>query len=178
MIELAKFKDALYQLVRPNRFFVYVTPPSIYDHGMENPELLVYLAQGASIPAKTIGQIELKHHGMSLFLPGDASHEDLSLTFFNHYGWEPRDFFEGWIEIMQAVQSDNSRTDGIDMIIDSGLEVHQIGDTEDDILAIYKFYDVFPKNVSSIELSMESNDAVETFTVDFAYSHWAQGEDE
>ncbi len=173
MIKLSEFKSQLAQLVRPNRFFIEITPPSIYDHG-QDLQFFTYLAQSAKIPEKNIGEIEIKYHGMSLKIPGDYTHDDLSITFLNHYGWEPRDFFEGWIEIIQSISSDNSRADSISVLDDAHLIVKQVGDIEEDILASYKFYNIFPKSISEIELNMETYDSVETFTVTFSYSHWVQ----
>ena len=171
MIKIQEFKSKLIQAVRPNRFLVKVSPPNIFKHG-KDLELLTYMAQTAKIPEKNIGVIEIKYNGMTLNLPGDSAHEDLSISFFNHYGWEPRDFFENWVELIQAVQTDNSRTDSILLINDANIYIDQIGDTEDNILASYTFYDIFPKSVQAMDLSMESTDQVQTFTVDFAYSYW------
>lgn len=173
MIKLTEFKNQLIQMVRPNRFLVKINPPSIYDHG-QDLNLLVYLAQSAKIPEKNLGEIEIKYHGMSLKLPGDFSHDDLSISFFNHYGWEPRDFFEDWVEVIQEVSGDNVRSDAVSVIDDSTITIDQLGDSEDDVLASYTFYDVFPKSVQAIDLNMETTDSVQTFTVDFAYSHWIQ----
>ena len=171
MIKLSEFKAKLVQMVRPNRFLVRVSPPSVYKHG-QNLELLVYLAQSAKIPEKNIGEVEMKYHGMSLKLPGDSTHDDLSISFFNHYGWEPRNFFEDWVELMQQLADDNHRTDAIAMIDDSTITVDQLGSSEGEVLASYTFYDVFPKSVQAIDLNMETTDQVQTFTVDFSYSHW------
>jgi len=173
MIKISEFKAKLSQLVRPNRFLVTLSPPAIFEHG-QDLELLTFLTQGAKIPEKNIGEIEIKYHGMSLKLPGDQTHEDLTLTFYNHYGWEARDMFEDWIEVLQTTGNNNERTDAINAIDDSSIMIQQIGDVEEDILAEYTFYNVFPKSVSEIELSMDNYDSVETFTVSFAYSHWIQ----
>ncbi|NCP97770.1 hypothetical protein GW796_05955 [archaeon] len=173
MIKLTEFKNKLYQIVKPNRFIVAVYPPSSVDVP-NDIEFLSYMAQAAKIPEKSLGEIEIKYHGMSLKLPGDYTHEDLSITFLNHYGWEPRLFFENWIEQIQLVNSENTRLDGIDVIDDATITIYQVGDNEM-ALAFYTFFNIFPKNISAIELDMNSSDQVEIFTVDFAYSHWKQG---
>ena len=36
----------------------------------------------------------------------------------------------------------------------------------------YEFFNMFPKNIDTIELNYETADALEEFTVDFTYSHW------
>ena len=40
------------------------------------------------------------------------------------------------------------------------------------ILRSYKFTDVFPSNVSAIDLDFGSNDAVEEFTVELQVQYW------
>lgn len=180
MIKLTDFKNALAQLARPNRFLVDINPPSIYDHGKDLRQLK-FCVQTAQIPAKNVGTATMKFHGMELHLPGDYSHDDLTITFLNHWDWTGRDFFENWSRLLQdtnSYRSDdegyNTRTDAIQMINDASIIVTQIGESEDQILARYQFWNVFPKIVSEIELSMETIDTVETFQVTFAYSHSEQ----
>jgi tetrahydromethanopterin S-methyltransferase subunit B len=36
----------------------------------------------------------------------------------------------------------------------------------------YKFYDIFPTNVSAIDLSYDSSDTIEEFTVEFQVQYW------
>ena len=37
----------------------------------------------------------------------------------------------------------------------------------------YKFYDIWPTNVSAIDLSYDSSDTIEEFTVEFQVNYWA-----
>jgi hypothetical protein len=36
----------------------------------------------------------------------------------------------------------------------------------------YKFEDIFPTNISAIDLSFDSSDAIEEFTVEFQVNYW------
>jgi hypothetical protein len=45
-------------------------------------------------------------------------------------------------------------------------------------LTTYRFYNIFPKIVSEIELNMDTPDTAATFQVTFGYSHWVQLESE
>jgi hypothetical protein len=47
---------------------------------------------------------------------------------------------------------------------------------EHTVLRTYKFYDIFPTNISEIALSYDSSDAIEEFTVDFQVQYWTVGE--
>jgi hypothetical protein len=175
MIKLSEFKSNLIQFVRPNRFFVEITPPKALS-GQYDPTTLIFLAQSAKIPDRTAGEVEVKYHGMSLKLPGDYSHEDLSINFLNYYDWTPRDFLEDWMNLIQNIDGNNERTDSSELLV-AQIKVKQLGLREDVILAAYDFFNVFPKTLQSIELNMETTDSVETFTADFSYSHWLQDYD-
>jgi hypothetical protein len=43
-------------------------------------------------------------------------------------------------------------------------------------LRSYKFYDIFPTSVSAIDLSYDSSDAIEDYTVEFQVQYWTAGE--
>jgi len=44
--------------------------------------------------------------------------------------------------------------------------------TDSKILAQYRFVDIFPTAVGSIDLSYDSDNAIEEFTVDFQVQYW------
>ena len=44
--------------------------------------------------------------------------------------------------------------------------------TDSNILAQYKFVDIFPTTISSIDLSYDTTDTIEEFTVDFQVQYW------
>ena len=46
---------------------------------------------------------------------------------------------------------------------------------ENSILRTYKFYDIFPTEVSAIDLSYDTTDTIEEFTVTFAVQYFAIG---
>jgi len=46
-------------------------------------------------------------------------------------------------------------------------------------LRTYKFYDIFPTNVSQIDLSYDTSDTVEEYTVEFQVQWWqTEGSDQ
>ncbi len=44
------------------------------------------------------------------------------------------------------------------------------------VLAQYNFIDIFPTNVSQIDLSYDNGDQIEEFTVEFQVNSWSRGE--
>lgn len=172
-LSLSQFRQQVSDFARPNRFEAEFNPPSMYK--VLNSEFVTthWMIQSATLPSRNQGEIEIKYHGMGLKLPGDYSRENLTITFNNSYDFNCRKFFERWLEdYTQTVSVDNMRQDAVALIDDSTITVHQLGRTQDDVLASYKFHNVFPTNISEIELNMGNSDQVETFSVTFAYSHW------
>lgn len=174
-LKLREFRANVADLARPNRFEVEIYPPSIYSNIQYNEgKIISWLAQKATIPERRQGEITIKYHGMELKLPGDYEKENLTISFLNSYGWEGRSFFEKWMEDhIQTTNIDNSRRDAHSIIIDSKIIIKQLGRTNKAISS-YVFYNVFPITISSIDLSMDSNDSIETFDVTFAYSYWSK----
>lgn len=176
MITLQDFKQNLRQLARPNRFLVLYNPPSIYNQNLGNPytsnyDDLTMHSKVAQIPGRIIGEYAMKYAGMNLKLPGDTEFQDLTISVLNTADWKIKAFFENWQNLFLNVKN-NDRKLAIDAISDAQIQVQQIGLSEDDILRTYTFYNVYPKDVSSIELSMDTTDSVEEFTVTFGYSYW------
>lgn len=173
MIKITEFKNHLQDIVKPNRFLVSIQTPKAYPHNVNLSDMR-YFVQAAQIPARNSGELVIKYHGMELRLPGDATNDELTLTFLNNPDWIPRDFFEQWMNIIQNIPIDgkNIRIDARDALEGAFLIVEQIGASEDRVLARYKFFNVFPKSVAASELNMDSGDQAQTFTVSFSYSHW------
>ena len=44
--------------------------------------------------------------------------------------------------------------------------------TDSNILAQYKFVDIFPTTIAAIDLSYDTTDTIEEFTVDFQVQYW------
>ncbi len=52
-----------------------------------------------------------------------------------------------------------------------GMKVNQL-DRSGAVLRAYKFYGVFPTNVSQIDLSMDTTDSIQEFTVELQVLYW------
>ena len=111
-------------------------------------------------------------------MPGNKTFDNWNVTIINDEGFAIRNGIEKWVASMGThignVQSSASST------LDSGLygnaTVAQYGKTgETSILALYNFVNIFPVSVSEIALGWDANDAIEEFTVEFAYDYWTHG---
>lgn len=178
MIKITEFKNNVYNVAKANRFLVDI---NIYtDMFKENPfagfssdffEKMKYLIQDAVIPNRSQKNIPIKYHGMTLEIPGDYEHNDLTLKFISTTDWNVRSFFERWVNLIQVLPDVNLRLDAIPLLNMATIKVSQLGLYEEDIVTEYTFYNIYPKEIGEIKLSM-TDESFQTFDVTFAYSHW------
>lgn len=169
MNSLETFRYTLKGLSKPNRFLCFIYLPSYLTDNFG--ESIKFYVKGAQIPQRSFNDIEIKYFGQTLRIPGDNIIDDLILTFINTDYFKIRTLFERWMHELN--QFDNGyKKEAKEGIEESIIHIKQIGKNFDDILAEYVFYNCYPKNISTIELSQDSNDMIEDFTVTFSYSYF------
>ena len=134
-----------------------------------------FACKAAAIPPMAVGVVEVPYFGRVVKVPGNKTFDNWSVTIINDEGFAIRNGFEKWVASMGThignVQSTASSA------LESGLygaaEVTHYGKTGvTDVIAIYNFVNMFPVSVSEITLGWDANDAIEEFTVEFAYDYW------
>ena len=161
-IVLEDFKASFEDLCRPNRFYL-----SIDDDDKWLPEF-EYMVKSCSIPARTVGEVNLNWQGMVYHVPTDPSFDTFTATFLNDTDFKLKAYFEQWMERIAEV-STNFR--GVHDTLKQTLVVSQL-DGAGNIIRIYKLKYANPTNIGEIELDYDSNDAVQTFQVTFSYSYF------
>ncbi len=185
---------------RPNLFLVRLNFPStlgeITDIGPIDASTAIteraeFLVKTAQLPASTIGTIDVPFRGRMLKVAGDRTFEPWSVTVINDGEFGIRKAFETWSRGINALTENVSQLgygdDNPGYCVD--LEVFQLsrdGKTPNktpqsitaggvdgmDVVRAYKFYDAWPSSLSAIDLSYESNDQIEEFTVEFQYNYY------
>jgi hypothetical protein len=185
---------------RPNLFLVRLNFPStlgqIADIGPIDASTAIteraeFLVKTAQLPASTIGTIDVPFRGRMLKVAGDRTFEPWSVTVINDGEFGIRKAFETWSRGINALTENVSQLgygdDNPGYCVD--LEVFQLsrdGKTPNktpqsitaggvdgmDVVRAYKFYDAWPSSLSAIDLSYESNDQIEEFTVEFQYNYY------
>jgi len=163
MSNIAQFKSQFQGGVRPNQFSVRI------DRSPVGAANFQFLGKAASIPASTIGNVDVPYRGRQLKVPGDRTFEDWTLTVFNDGQWSARSYFEKW---MQKIQGHRTpvRSVSATEVYGNGI-VQQLSRTGNAI-ATYIMEDIYPTNVAAIDLGFDTNDAVEEFQVTFAVNNW------
>ena len=134
-----------------------------------NSELTSFLCKGAQLPGSVVGQIDVPFRGRTLKVAGDRTFENWTVTIINDENFTIRNSFERWMNgINQHKQGEgliNPRDYQSDLFID------QLS-RDDSVTKSIKIAGAFPVNIAPIELSYDTVDAIEEFTVEFAYQYW------
>lgn len=128
-----------------------------------------FLASAGQIPAATIGLVEQPFRGHVLKLAGDRTFEPWTVTIINDIEFSSRSALELWQQDIQELDGGNGATTTDYMLSRAFVEqLHK----DDSVLARYEFFNMFPTNIGPIELNYETTDSLETFDVEFQFSHW------
>jgi len=132
-------------------------------------ELAQFMCKAAQLPASVVGQIDVPYRGRQMKIAGDRTYENWTVTIINDTGSEIRDAMERWQNGINTHVSNSGLTNPADYEAD--LAVDQL-DKAGNSVKSYTFRSAWPVNVSSIDVSNESTDTIEEFTVEFAYQYW------
>ena len=155
---------------RPNLFEVSLAFPQ--ELQIDNNDVLdrsTFLVKAATLPASTIGPIEVPFRGRILKIAGDRTFETWSITVLQDTDFAIRSAFEQWMNFINHMQDATGQVDNANYM--ETATVHQL-DRDGSTLRSYKFYDIFPTTVSTVDLSYENTDAIEEFTVDLQVQWW------
>ena len=151
--------------VRANLFTCRVTPPNRMVPDFE------FHCKGTSMPASTIGNIDVPYRGRQLKVPGDRTFADWTVTVFNDSGMYIRGVFEEWMAKMQD-HWENKQDMGMNPYGKASVtQLRRDGGSE----RTYNITSMYPTEVAAIDVAWDSNDAVEEYAVTFAVNHWVAG---
>lgn len=167
---------------RPNLFEVELNFPGAIAKGAEAARLGAFTVRAANLPSSQIGVVEVPFRGRVLKIAGDRTFEPWTITIMNDSEFRLRKIFEKWAAKIQwynenytAAGSLGNPTDTAGYFAD--MYVHQLSrdmreGKKPSVIRSYKFVDVFPSNISSIDLDFGNNDSIEEFTVELQVQYW------
>ena len=172
---ISQFKGALIGGgARPNLFEVELTT---LPAGIQwNADSFRYMCKAASLPASNIAAIDVPFRGRIFKVAGDRTFDTWTVTIINDEGFILRTAMEEWMNQISKLENNLGATQPQSYMTNA--KVFQLGrgsktSSEDNtgekntVLREYEFVDIFPTNISSIDLSYESSDTIEEFTVEF-----------
>jgi|TARA_B100001094_G_scaffold302513_1_gene329802 hypothetical protein len=177
---------------RANLFEVDIpTIPAVATQGIDwDAENFQFLCKAAALPASNVAPIEVPFRGRTLKVAGDRTFDTWTVTVINDEDFKLRSAFEQWMNGISKLDNNTGATNPSSYM--ARAIVHQLGrgadqgrfsQTNSDIaggsgvtpLRTYLFNDVFPTNVSQIDLSYDSADTIEEYTVEFQVQYWTAG---
>ena len=166
MATISDFSSKFRGGVRPNLFACNVTIPGAVGNLARD---FSFHCHGTSIPATTIGAIDVPFLGRQLKVPGDRTYADWTVTVFNDVDMAIRHTFEGWMAKIQNhganIQHSTAHND-----IYGQATVTQLR-RDGSAISTYAL-EILPTEVAAIEVAWETNDAVEDYAVTFAVNYW------
>mgnify|MGYP003116647530 FL=1 len=154
---------------RPNLFEVELAFPDAVSIENDVLQKARFLVKAAALPASTIANIDVPFRGRILKIAGDRTFETWTITVINDTDFVLRSAFEKWMNTI------NKMSDGTGVVDPEAYQkdatVKQL-DRDGSVLRSYKFWDIFPTNVSTIDVSYETTDTIEEFTVEMQVQWW------
>ena len=151
---------------RPNLFKATINFPN-YAGG--NSDLTSFLCKAAQLPSSVIGQIDVPFRGRQLKVAGDRTFENWTVTIINEDAFEVRNSFERWANGINEHRNGTGILNPADY--QSDLTIEQLNRQNETIKTI-NLRGAFPVNVAGIDLSYDTTDTLEEYTVEFAYQYW------
>ena len=172
---ISQFKSALIGGgARPNLFEVELTTlPAGIAWDAEN---FRFMCKAANLPASNIANIDVPFRGRIFKVAGDRTIDNWNVTVINDEDFRLRTAFENWTQQIADLDTNLGATDPNAYMTNA--KVFQLGrgsvkssqDSTGDsnvVLKEYEFIDIFPTSVSAIDLSYDTGDTIEEFTVEF-----------
>ena len=149
---------------RPNLFEVNIP---VFD------QKLTFTAKTAQLPGSTVGTIEIPYFGRTVKLAGNRTFPEWTITVINDEDFIIRNQLEEWMARINGHENNLSEAFYSQYTFDA--EVYQYG-KQGNIIKSYTFVDMFPADLSPIDVSWDANDAIEEYAVTFQYQYWTSPE--
>ena len=153
---------------RANQFKVTMPFPGYAQVGGEIEDL-AFLCSATSIPAMTVGNINVPFRGRQIKIAGDRTFGDWAITVLNDTNFKLRNAFERWQNGINNMSDNEGLTNPVDYQVDAFVDhLDRNGNT----VKSYTLRGVFPTVVAPIELTYDEQTAIEQFAVTFNYQYF------
>ena len=160
---------------RPNLFEVTI-PDFPGNDGVKGSNAagdFTMLIKAAQLPESTIGLVEVPFRGRTFKVAGDRTFAPWSITVINDTDFKARKALESWSQQIAQYSDASGFSNPGNYMTDAHVtqlkrkkissEKYDGGGLEP--VTSYTFYDIWPTSISSIDLSYDSSDVIEEFTV-------------
>ena len=152
---------------RPNLFEVEIAFPEQLAIDNDVKEKSRFLVKAAALPASNITPVEVNFRGRILKIAGERTFDTWTVTVINDLDFGIRSAFEKWMNLINKMEDATGTVNPADYQPDA--YVHQL-DRDGSTLRTYKFHDVFPTNISQIDLSYKLLILLKSLQLNFKFS--------
>ena len=149
---------------RANQYEVNIWGVPFVTHS----EQIKFMCRSASLPALTIGEVPVFYRGRQIYVAGDRTFADWTITVYNDAGWVARSNMENWNNAVQDIGVDTVGAQDPSSYYGQAI-VTQL-DRSDNPLRGCMLFDCWPTNVAEIALAYDTVDVVEEFDVTFRFN--------
>ncbi len=179
---ISDFKSALKGGgARPNLFEVQITyPTGVTKSTGYADDVFSVLCKSAALPASNVASIDVPFRGRTFKVAGDRTFDPWTITVINDEDFAIRKTMENWMQLIAQHADASGKVNPADYM--ASATVHQL--TRDastanaavgaglKIAATYNFKEIFPTSISAIDVSYDTSDTIEEFTVEFQVQYW------
>lgn len=162
---VSEFRSAIGTGTRPNLFQITISGGL---NATSTDEISV-LAKASSLPASTVGMIEVPHvGGRRLKIAGDRSFAEWTVTLMSDEAFSVRKRIEAYQQTFVNMSFDELTVGNRANAALATVTVKQLSDTGS-TLRTYALQNAFVTDISAIDVSYDTRDAIEEFTVTWVY---------
>ena len=167
---------------RPNLFEVDIPENDLFQYVGSDSQLdSRVLVKAAQLPASNVASIDVPFRGRIMKVAGDRTFDTWTVTVINDVDFNLRTTFQNWMQKIAQYADASGEANPTDY--KSTAIVKQLGRLASaegttakaglESVYEYTFFGIFPTNISAIDLSYDTADTIEEFTVEFQVDYWA-----
>lgn len=153
MVDITRVKGSFENLARSNRF-------RVAGFGLDGT--LEFFAQATSLPASTLGVVEVPYQGRVIKIPGDRTYDEWTITVRDTPELSLRRDFEDWhYESNQPFS--NVGINAVEATKREG-QIHLLDRAGNEGIE-YTIVGAWPSSIGEVDLSWDENDSIATYDI-------------
>jgi hypothetical protein len=132
---------------------------------------LTFTAKAATLPPSDLEVITVPYFGRQIKVAGDRSFPEWTVTIINDEDFIVRDALERWHQAINSHVNNLNESGGPLAYKQRDALVKQYSKTGQ-VIREYAFKNCFPSNIAAIDLSWETQNTIEEYSVTFQYDLW------
>ena len=171
---ISKLRATIGAVARPNLWEaeLYIPQGSLLK---TKPESFKFRCEKAEIPGRTIATVDDTGSGPTLKLPYDVTYNDIEITIICSTDMIEREYFENWIDTIINPSSEAKKGGLLNYYSQyargNELNLRQVDEVGETLLTYY-LRDVYPIQISPMNLSWEETNTYQRFNVTMTYRYY------